>query len=95
MEIRSTEEARQNVEQFVSDFIELLEQKKSIDDEIKVLKNSYKEEGVPVGVVVKVINKIKRLKKQSETEKTEEEIIQEWLESNTGIDDKIGALIAR
>lgn len=95
MEIRSSEEARQNVENFTKEYMRLLEAKKTLDADIKDLKDNYKEEGVPVGIVCKVFNNIKADKKKSEGEKAEEDIIRDWLESNQSIDDGIGALIAK
>lgn len=95
MEIRTEQEARENVENFTRELLKLLIQKKSIDEEIKEMKNNYKEDGVPVGVVVKVINKIKTAKKKSDTEKHEEDIIGDWLEQNKDIDESICTLLAK
>lgn len=95
MEIRSTEEARRNIENFTRRFLNLQKQKKQIDEDIKALKQEFKEEGVPVNIVVSVINKIKQRKKKSDLEILEEETIKEWLESNKDIDDEIGELIAK
>lgn len=95
MEIRSTEEARRNIENFTRRFLNLQKQKKQIDEDIKALKQEFKEEGVPVNIVVSVINKIKQYKKKSDMEILEEETIKEWLESNKDIDDEIGELIAK
>lgn len=95
MEIRSTEEARRNIENFARRFLNLQKQKKQIDEDIKALKQEFKEEGVPVNIVVAVINKIKQRKKKSDLEILEEETIKEWLESNKDIDDEIGELIAK
>lgn len=95
MEIRTTEEARANIENFTKRLIELLKQKKAIDQDIKALKDEFKEEGVPVGIVSSVLNKIKSKKKKSDSERFEEETIQEWLEANPDIDSGIGDLIAR
>lgn len=95
MEIRTTEEARANIENFTKRLIELMKQKKAIDQDIKALKDEFKEEGVPVGIVSSVLNKIKSKKKKSDSERFEEETIQEWLEANPEIDSGIGELIAR
>jgi uncharacterized protein (UPF0335 family) len=70
-------------------------QKKALDQDIKALKDEFKEEGVPVGIVTSVINKIKAQKKKSDSEIFEEDTIKEWLESNADIDNDIGALIAK
>ena len=95
MEIRSTEEVRRNIEEIARRFLNLQKQKKQIDEDIKALKQEFKEEGVPVNIVVAVINKIKQRKKKSDLEILEEETIKEWLESNKDIDDEIGELIAK
>lgn len=95
MEIRTSEEARTNIEEFTKRFINLQMQKKAIDQDIKALKEEFKEEGVPVGIVASVINKIKAEKKKSDSERFEEDTIKEWLESNSDIDNDIGALIAK
>lgn len=95
MEIRTTEEARANIENFTKRLIELMKQKKVIDQDIKALKDEFKEEGVPVGIVSSVLNKIKSKKKKSDSERFEEETIQEWLEANPEIDSGIGELIAK
>lgn len=95
MEIRTTEEARANIENFTKRLIELMKQKKAIDQDIKALKDEFKEEGVPVGIVSSVLNKIKSKKKKSDSERFEEETIQEWLEANPDIDSAIGDLIAK
>lgn len=95
MEIRTSDEARKNIEDFSKRYIELLKQKKDLDSDIKALKEEFKEEGVPVGIVTKVLNRIKAEKKKSDSELFEEETIKEWLESNAEIDDEIGILVAR
>lgn len=95
MEVRTSQDARQNIEEFAKRFIELQKQKKALDDDIKALKEEFKEEGVPVVIVTKVINKIKANKKKTDSEIFEEETIQDWLETNADIDNEIGILIAK
>lgn len=95
MEIRTTEEARKNIETFTKRLANLLQDKKNIDADIKELKREFKEEGVPVAVVSKVFNKIKANKNKTDSQLFEEETIQEWLETNTEIDDAIGRLAAK
>ncbi len=95
MEIRTSEEARTNIEEFTKRFLNLQMQKKAIDQDIKALKEEFKEEGVPVGIVTSVINKIKAEKKKSDSEIFEEDTIKEWLQTNAEIDNEIGALIAK
>ena len=95
MEIRSEQEARENVENFTKEYLKLLLQKKTIDQEIKDIKDNYKEDGVPVSVVCKVINRIKASKKKTDSEIFEEDVICEWLEQNKDIDTSISTLMAK
>ena len=95
MEIRTSEEARQNIEAFTAEYLEMMLEKKKLDAEIKELKDRYKEDGVPVGIVCGVLNKIKKNKKMTDSAKFEQDTIQEWLESNQTIDDTIGILLAK
>ena len=95
MEVRTQQQARENVETFAKRFLNLQQQKKVIDQDIKALKEEFKEEGVPVSIVVSSINKIKANKKKTDSEKFELELIQGWLEENADIDNDIGILIAK
>lgn len=92
MEIRTTEEARKNIEDFTLRHINLLLEKKRIDADIKALKQEYKEEGVPTAVLIRAFNEIKSDKKRTETEKFEFDVIKGYLEDNKDIDDGICAL---
>ena len=94
MEIRSSEEVRENVKNFSKAYIKLLKEKKALDADIKALKDDYKEDGVAVGIVCSQINKIKSDKKKSESQKFEADTIREWLESDADIDSDIGELMA-
>lgn len=95
MEIRTSEEARTNIEKYTKRYINLLKEKKRVDEDIKALKDEFKEEGVPVGIVTSVFNEIKKEKKISDSERFEKETIKEWLQANPEIDDEIGQLIAK
>jgi len=95
MEIRTSEEARKNIEDFSKALMDKLLEKKRLDEEIKELKEEYKEEGVPVGIVSKVLNSIKAEKKKSDSELFEEDQIKEWLQTNQQIDDMIGLIISK
>lgn len=88
-------EAKRNIENYAKRLLNLEQQKKIIQEDIKALKLEFKEEGVPVSVVSRVINQLKREKKQTESELHEEIVIKDWLSSNTEIDDEIGALVAK
>lgn len=87
--------AQTNIINFTKRLIELEKQKKIIQEDIKELKSEFKEEGVPVQIVTRVLNQIKREKRQSEGEINEENIIKEWLLNNTDIDDGVGDLVAK
>ena len=93
-EIKTSEEARQNIENFTKRYLNLEEQKKELQEDIKALKQEFKEEGVPVQIVCSVINHLKKIKKKTDSQKFEEETILEWLMSNPEIDNQIGSLIA-
>lgn len=95
MEIRTSEEARTNIVNFTKRFLNLQQQKKVIDQDISALKDEFKEEGVPVSIVQAVINKIKRDKKKTDSERFEEDTIQEWLVSDADVDNSIGELMAK
>lgn len=92
MEIRSSEEARESIENFTKRYANLLKDKRQIDADIKALKEEFKEDGVPVAIVTKVFNKIKADKKKTDAQRFEESKIQEWLEESVEIDDAIGEL---
>lgn len=95
MVIKTQDEMIENIKSFVGEYQALLLQKKEIDESIKELKDNYKEDGVPVGVVSKVLNKIKAQLKMSESDRLEEEIIMEKLEADENILVNIEALIAK
>lgn len=95
MEIRTTEEAKENILAFANALVDLQLRKKEIDEDIKTLKENFKEDGVAVGVVQKVINMIKADKKKSDSELFELETIKAWLESDKDFDSNIGNLIAK
>jgi uncharacterized protein (UPF0335 family) len=95
MEIRTTDEARKNVDNFSIRLLNLQLDKKRIDVDIKALKDEFKEEGVPVGIVQAVLNLIKADKKRSEAERFEREKIYEWCEDNEEISNKVTELGAK
>jgi uncharacterized protein (UPF0335 family) len=75
METRSSDEIKSNIESFAKRLINLLLDKKEIDSQIKDLKQEFKEEGVPVSIVVSALNKIKTQKKKTDSERLEEDTI--------------------
>ena len=95
MEVRTELEARENIENFTKEYLKLILHKKTIDQDIKDIKDNYREDGVPVNMVCKVINRIKAAKKKTDSEVHEEDIITEWLEQNKDIDDSICTLMAK
>lgn len=94
-EIRSSGEAQKNIEEYAKRYLNLLKEMAGLNDDIKALKQEYKEEGVPVQIVSTVINRIKREKKKTQSEIFEEETIKDWLLGNTDIDNDIGELAAK
>jgi len=86
------DEARCNVEEYTKRLVKLMMNKKEIDNDIKALKQDFKEEGVPVAIVTRIVNKIKASKKKTDTELFEEDVINGWLTDNTEIDSSIGDL---
>jgi hypothetical protein len=92
MQIRSTEEVFEEIERCARAMLDLQLQKKAIDQELKELKQSFKEEGVPVTKVIKVLNRLKAKMKQNDADRLEEEIIEERLESNNDVQDMISQL---
>jgi len=94
MEVRTSDEIKSNIESFATRLLNLFIEKKELDISIKELKQEFKEEGVPINMVVSAINKIKADKKRTDAERFESETIKEWLLGNHEIDNKIGNLIA-
>jgi 2-hydroxy-3-keto-5-methylthiopentenyl-1-phosphate phosphatase len=93
MEIKTTEEAKTNVINCAKELTSLLKQKKEIDDEIKAIKQKFKEEGVPVQIVSKQINAVKADKKKTASEKFEGETIKDWIEADGDVSNAIDELI--
>jgi len=86
------DEARANVEEYTRRLVRLMMNKKEIDNDIKALKQEFKEEGVPVSLVTRIVNKIKANKKKTDSELFEEDVINSWLTDNAEIDSSIGDL---
>jgi len=95
MEIRSTEEVMETSYEFALAIMEKQMQIKEINKEIKELKDDYKEKGIAVGVVTKVINKLKARAKMDSGDILEEEIILEKMEANDKIQDQISLLVEK
>ena len=89
MIVKTPEESIKNLTDYAKELMKLQLHKKSIDADIKELKQHWKEEGVAVSKVTKVLNRIKSKQKMSETDLSEEELIQEYLERDNEITDNI------
>ena len=92
MQIQSTEEVMEKVYDFSSQLIELQLQKKAIDADIKSLKEDFKEEGIAVSLVTKIINKMKAQMKRTSGDILEEDILTEKMEANEKLKNNIAAL---
>lgn len=84
---------KNNIEAFAERYLNLELQKKTINEDIKQLKDEYNQEGVPTQVVQRVINDIKRMKNRTDSENHEHEVIMEWLLGSGPVSDSISALI--
>lgn len=93
--MQRTEESNQNIKDYVTELLEFQMRKKEIDEEIKALKQEYKDRGVAVSVVTTCVNKIKAQKKKTDSERFEEEMLIEMLESDINIDNSIGELASK
>ena len=92
MKIQSTEEVMKTSYEFAAEIIAKQLQIKEINAEIKELKADYKEQGIAVGVVNRVINKLKAKAKKDPGDQLEEEIITEKFEANQNVMDQIALL---
>ena len=95
MVIRGTEEVMEKVYEYAEKMIELQLAKKAIDQEIRSLKEEYKEEGIAVNLVAKILNKLKAKKKLSDGDILEEDILTEKIEANDKIQDMLSTLNAK
>jgi len=92
MEIRTTDEVIEQINGFAYELLEKQLEKKRIDEEIKEMKQTWKEEGVSVSKVTKVLTRLKARAKLNEADKLEEDILEEKLEANTEIQDRLAML---
>lgn len=95
MEIRSTEEVMESSYEFALAIIEKQIQIKSIQEEIKEIKENYKEQGIAVSTVNRVINTLKTKAKKDDSELLEEQIILEKMEANQKIQEQIAILVQK
>jgi hypothetical protein len=92
VEYKSTEEIFTEIKTYASEIFALQMQKKAIDIEIKEAKQTWKENGVAVSKVSKVLGQLKARAKMSEADKLEEDIIFEKLEADEDIQDSLAQL---
>ena len=81
--------------EFSNRYLNLLDQKRTIDLDIKELKQEYDEQGLATKVVVKAINSLKKEKKETISQQDEIAMFKEWLSENKEVDDKICALATK
>lgn len=81
--------------EFSNRYLNLLEQKRTIDLDIKALKQEYDEQGLATKVVIKAINSLKKEKKETISQQDELAMFKEWLSANKEVDDKICSLAAK
>ena len=81
--------------EFSNRYLNLLDKKRTIDLDIKELKQEYDEQGLATKVVVKAINSLKKEKKETISQQDEIAMFKEWLSENKEVDDKICALATK
>ena len=81
--------------EFSNRYLNLLDQKRTIDLDIKELKQEYDEQGLATKVVIKAINSLKKEKKETISQQDELAMFKEWLSENKEVDDKICALATK
>jgi uncharacterized protein (UPF0335 family) len=92
IEVRSEQEIINLSIEYALRVLELQKQKAELDLDIKAIKIEGKLDGVPIGLVNKSLNKIKKEMKQTETDKAEEDAWFEVFSSNEKIKDKIAEI---
>ena len=81
--------------EFSNRYLNLLDQKRTIDLDIKELKQEYDEQGLATKVVIKAINSLKKEKKETISQQDELAMFKEWLSANKEVDDKICSLATK
>lgn len=89
-----SDETKTLVNEFAERYLNLLLQKKAVDQDVKELKQEFDEQGVPTKIVMKAINNLKRNKKSNDSEKFEIEKFEAWLAENQKIDDVLTEVMA-
>ena len=92
MNINTTDEHMTIVNDYAEKLINLQLDKKGIDNKIKELKADYKEDGIAVNLINKILNKMKTNLKKTSGEVLEEEILTEKLNANQSIIDMVSSL---
>lgn len=95
MQIKSSDEILQLSFECAQAILEKELHIKTIKEEIKEIKENYKEQGISVRTVSKVVNQLKRKAKQDDTELLEEQILTEKFEDNEKIQELISELVSK
>lgn len=90
-----TPDTKTLVIQFVTRYLNLLEQKKNIDSDIKALKQEFSELGLAHSVVLKALNSVQKRRKMSYSQRNEFDAIQSILEQSNEVSDALEALEAK
>ena len=85
--LKTNSDTKVVIERFVADLTDMEVKKQLILEEIKDLKNDYKEEGIPVALITKLFKKTLNDKKKTDSERFEEETITEWLAESKIVDE--------
>jgi hypothetical protein len=93
IEVRSEEDIVRLGTDYAFRILEIQKQIAEAQADIKVIKTDAKLDGVPVGLVNKALNRIKKELKQTEADKFEEEAWYEAMKENTDIEDKLAEII--
>ena len=92
IEVRSEEDIVRLGTDYAFRILEIQKQIAEAQADIKVIKTDAKLDGVPVGLVNKALNRIKKELTQSEADKFEEEAWYEAMMENTDIADKLAEI---
>lgn len=88
-------EGKELTNQFVQRYTRLQLQKKNINQDVKVLRQEFEEQGLPTGDVLKAFNKMRSDKKAGDEKLEQIEAFKQWLESDRETQDLITELDAK
>lgn len=92
IQIRDEQDIVQMGKEYANRILELQKQIAEIQADIKVVKTDAKLDGIPVSIIDKALTRMKKEQKQSEAQKSEEEIWYEKLKEAPEIEDKIAEI---